>query len=64
MKFVFSFVIIAIASILGLSFHYKNDINPKQSSQKVIVYQSEVDNDDDDDYEDINVSLEQSIYAN
>ena len=59
MKYIVLFIILVLSALVGLGFHYRNDINPTQIPKSVIVYQSEVDNDDDDDL----FPSEQAIYA-
>lgn len=61
MKFVIFFVLLVVGALTSLFFHYKNDLNPIQIPRSVIVYQSEVDNDDDDESD---ISTNPVIYAN
>ena len=60
MKFVIFFVLLVTSALTSLFFHYKNDPNPTQIPRSVIVYQSEVDNDDDEP----DISTNPVIYAN
>lgn len=60
MKFVVTFIILLIGACFSLFYHYKNDLNPTQIPRSVIVYQSEVDNDDDEP----DISTNPVIYAN